>query len=144
MNTSTPKGPRYSMHEHLQDNTPEGVPMEEMIAFRRRVTSRDQFTGQDLSPWDTELIEACAAAFTAQDLQHGDLGPAFTDALSRHRGDVTAAHEEMMDAFGRTASPSYASRLTAAWKITAPRTTAPGRGNRLTAGPELLAPGLKK
>jgi hypothetical protein len=114
MNTGTPRGPRYSLHEHLQDDTPDGVAMEETIAFRRRVTGRDELTGQDLSPWDTELIEACAAAFTVQDLQHGDLGPAFTGALGRHRGDVTAAHEEMMNAFGRTASPSYTSRLTAA------------------------------
>lgn len=90
--------------------------MEEVIAFRRRVTGRDELAGQDLSPWDIGLIRAYEAAFASQGLRHGDLGPAFTGALGRHRGDVRAARAETLAAFGRCPSRSYTAALVRAWQ----------------------------
>ncbi|GGL51537.1 hypothetical protein [Planomonospora parontospora] len=111
-----------SLHEHLQLTGSEDrvFSFEEVIAVRIRLTG-DDFSGrlQDTQARDVidrAKLSTYIAALAAQDLQRGDVGPAFLALLGYTQGSIPQARERMMTAFGRAPSRSYAAKLHKAWQ----------------------------
>lgn len=87
----------------------------EVIAFRRRVTGEDAFIWLDFA--DQAEVQRIYQKLLQQEPRRGDWGYLYVGALARNRGDIKAADAEMLRAFGRTVSRSYARQLRARWVI---------------------------
>ncbi|WP_157254794.1 hypothetical protein [Nonomuraea typhae] len=111
--------PSLHEHFHLVGHEDRTFSFEEVIAVRNRlagcaVTDLVRSTGAEVVDWTK--VSVLAAALAEQDLRYGDLGPAFLVALSRTNGSIADAREQMITAFGRAPSRSYATQLRRAWQ----------------------------